>query len=68
MLTTKIKMLLARYDMTAKELAEKIGMQQPTLSKKLTKGKFTVEEMEKIAKVFNAKYEVHFVLEDGEKI
>ena len=66
--TTKIKMLMARYGMTGTELAARLEMTQSNLSKKLSKGKFSFDEMEQIAKVFNAEYESTFILEDGEKI
>lgn len=66
--TTKIKVLMAKYGMNGTQLAAKLGMTQSNLSKKMSKGKFSIDEMEQIAKVFNAKYESTFILEDGEKI
>ena len=66
--TTKIKILLAKNGMTATQLAEKIGMSQSNLSKKMGKGTFSIDELDSIARVFSAKYEGFFFLEDGEKI
>lgn len=66
--TTKIKMLMTVHEMTGTQLAAKLGMTQSNFSKKMSKGKFSMEEMERIAKVFNAEFEVTFRLDNGKKI
>lgn len=66
--STKIKMLMAIHEMTGTQLAAKLGMTQSNFSKKMSKGKFSIEEMERIAEVFNARYEASFILENGDKV
>lgn len=64
----KIKVLMARNETTGTQLAEKLGMTQSNFSKKLSKGKFSVADLERIAEILGAKYEGFFILEDGRKI
>lgn len=66
-MTKKIKILLVKHDMTALQLSEVTGISQSNLSKKMNKNKFSIEDLEKIAKAFNATYEGYFALENGDK-
>lgn len=63
----KIKLLMVEKDVTAAKLAEKLGTSQSNISNKLKRDNFSEKELEDIAKVLEAKYEAHFVLEDGRK-
>ncbi len=63
----KIKILLAENDMTAKDLAEKINLSQPQMSRKLKRGDFLESELMLIAAVFDAEIEVKFSWKNGRK-
>ncbi|QDP99409.1 helix-turn-helix transcriptional regulator [Lysinibacillus fusiformis] len=63
----KIKLLMVERDITASKLAEKLGTSQSNISNKLKRDNFSEKELEDIAEVLEAKYEAHFVLEDGRK-
>lgn len=66
--TKKVKKLLVEYNMTASQLAEKIGTSQPNLSKKMKNNSLSVDDLEKIAAALNIEFEVNFILDNGEKI
>ncbi|MGE7951613.1 helix-turn-helix domain-containing protein [Lysinibacillus xylanilyticus] len=63
----KIKLLMVERDVTAAKLAEKLGTSQSNISNKLKRDNFSEKELEDIAKALEAKYEAHFVLEDGRR-
>ena len=63
----KIKLLMVERDVTAAKLAEMLGTSQSNISNKLKRDNFSEKELEDIAKALEAKYEAHFVLEDGRK-
>ncbi|WP_025114183.1 helix-turn-helix domain-containing protein [Lysinibacillus fusiformis] len=63
----KIKLLMVERDVTAAKLAEKLGTSQSNISNKLKRDNFSENELEEIASALDAKYEAHFVLEDGRK-
>lgn len=50
------------------ELAQKMGMSQQNLSKRLKVGKFTQEELEQIASCLGCKYISVFEFPNGSKI
>jgi len=54
--------------MSLTELGLKMGMSQQNFSKRLKVGKFTQEEMKKIAEILGAQYFSGFEFPDGEKI
>ena len=60
--TEKIKILLIKCGSNQKELAEKLGISQPTLSKKFKLDDWRESDLEKIAHVCGAKYEGCFKL------
>lgn len=62
-----IRKLMIDFDMTGKDLAEKLNISPSSLSKKLNKDDFLESELEEIAKVYNLKYVSYFVNKDGEK-
>ncbi|AJK86292.1 MULTISPECIES: helix-turn-helix domain-containing protein [Lysinibacillus] len=59
-ITKKIKLLLVENEMTATQLAEKIGTTQSNLSKKMKNESYTVSDLEKIAEVLNMELIVDF--------
>ncbi|MEX3745006.1 MULTISPECIES: helix-turn-helix domain-containing protein [Lysinibacillus] len=63
----KIKLLMVERDVTAAKLAEMLGTSQSNISNKLKRDNFSEKELEDIAKALEAKYEAHFVLEDGRR-
>gem|GEM_PF-1483789 len=63
----KIRMLLVEYDMTAKDLAEKINLSPSQLSRKLSRGDFLESELMLIAAAFDAEIEVKFTWKNGRK-
>lgn len=65
----KIKSVLLHRDMTIKELSDKLGYDGSYLYNKLSRNRFTEEELIKIAKILNCKYEAAFYdLETGDKL
>lgn len=64
----KIRIALIKKGMTLTQLAEKLEVSQPNLSKKLKRNNFNEEELRKIAVLLDMKFEVYFIMEDGTKI
>lgn len=64
----KVEMACTLREISITELAARIGTSQQNLSKRLKVGKFTQEEMEKIAEALGAKYISVFEFPDGTKI
>lgn len=63
----KIRLLMVERDVTAAKLADMIGTSQSNISNKLKRDNFSENELIEIAEALEAKYEAHFVLEDGRK-
>lgn len=63
-ITKKIKLLLVENEMTATQLAEKIGTTQSNLSKKMKNESYTVSDLEKIAEVLNMELIIDFKLKN----
>lgn len=61
----KISMALAHEGMTQAELARRFGSSPPAFKQRLNNGKFTQEELEKIALILNAEYYSGFKFNDG---
>ncbi|MEK8199676.1 MULTISPECIES: helix-turn-helix domain-containing protein [Lysinibacillus] len=59
-ITKKIKLLLVENEMTATQLAEKIGTTQSNLSKKMKNETYTVSDLEKIAEELNMELIIDF--------
>jgi len=59
-ITKKIKLLLVENEMTATQLAEKIGTTQSNLSKKMKNESYTVSDLEKIAEALNLELIIDF--------
>ncbi len=64
----KIKMALAYKGISEAELARAIGTSPSAFNQRMKTGKFTSEDLEKIAAAIGAKYFFGFEFEDGTKI
>lgn len=69
-LSIKNKILIAcqANDITLTELAIKLNMSQPNLSKRLKVGKFTQDELATIAKTLHCEYKPIWILPDGTEL
>lgn len=67
-LNQKIKAACALREISVAELGRRIGLSQSNFFQRLQKGKFTQEELEKIAEALECKYVSYFEFEDGTKI
>ena len=63
-----IEMALAYQGITNSELARRLGWSPQLLNKRLTTGKFTVDEWDLISKALGAKSRVGFIFPDGKEI
>lgn len=53
---------------TKKDIADKLGVTPSAFGQRLKTGKFTQQELETIASVFDAEYVSYFKFRDGKKI
>ena len=67
-ITQKIKMALAYRGMSEAELARRVGTSPQAFNQRMKTGKFSSEEMEKIAAALEATYTFGFEFKDGTKI
>ena len=67
-ITQKIRMALAYRGMSEAELARRVGTSPQAFNQRMKTGKFSSEEMEKIATALEATYTFGFEFEDGTKI
>ena len=66
-LARKVKILLTTRDMTAKNLAEKLGVAPQTVTAKLRRDNLSENDLHKIAEVCDATFEGVFTLNDTGK-
>ena len=64
----KIKMALAYKGMSEAELARSIGTSPSAFNQRMKTGKFSTEEMNKIAETLDAEFFFGFAFKDGTKI
>ena len=64
----KIKMALAYKGMSEAELSRAIGTSPSAFNQRMKTGKFSSEDMEKIAESMGAKYYFGFEFEDGTRV
>ena len=64
----KIKMALAYKGMSESELARAIGTSPQAFNQRMKTGKFTSEDLERIAEAMEAEYFFGFQFKDGTKI
>ncbi len=67
-ITTKIKLATTYAKISEAELARRIGTSSQALGQRLKTGKFTAEELSKIADALGATYFFGFEFNDGTKI
>ncbi|KOP72399.1 transcriptional regulator [Lysinibacillus sp. FJAT-14745] len=66
--TEKLKVILKRKNMTVKELADLLGTSRQNLHGKLSKDNLSENDLKKFCEVLDVKYEINFILENGDKI
>ena len=64
----KIKMALAYKGISESELARALGTSPQAFNQRMKTGKFSSEDMEKIAQAIGATYYFGFEFEDGTKV
>lgn len=64
----KIKIILNRQNISMQELADALDMTRQNLYNKLKRENMKEEDIAKIAKALNVKYEINFILPDDTKI
>lgn len=67
-MVTKIKMLLAKRDMTQKELAEKMGVAPGNLSRKFINNNLTEKDIVKIAELLGCDFVGNFVDKETKEV
>lgn len=67
-ISQKIKMALAYKGMSEAELARAVGSSPQAFNQRMKTGKFSSEEMERIAEALAATYYFGFEFRDGTKI
>lgn len=67
-ITTKIKLAITYAKISEAELARRMGTSSQAFGQRLKTGKFTSEELEKIASVIGAEYIYGFNFPDGTTI
>ena len=67
-ISQKIKMALAYKNMSEADLARAVGSSPQAFNQRMKTGKFSSEEMEKIAEALEAEYFFGFAFKDGTKI
>lgn len=64
----QVKILCVRQNISAAELARRLGMSPQNLNAKLKRDTFSVYDMERIAEAAGAGFRCEFVLENGETV
>jgi transcriptional regulator with XRE-family HTH domain len=64
----QIKILCIRNGISLAELSRKMGLTPQSLNGKMKRGKFSVYDLEEMAKALDCRFERYFVLPNGEKI
>lgn len=64
----KIEAACSYLEISKAELGRRLGMSQQNMSKRVTRGKFTEEELHEMAHAMGAKYHSYFEFPDGTKI
>ena len=63
----KIESACAMAGITVTELGARMGMSQQNISKRLKVGKFTQDELEKMASIMGCEYHSFFIFPNGSK-
>ena len=67
-ISDQIKVLCVRSNISQAELARRIGISPQSLSAKMKRESFTVQDLEIIADTVGAKFERKFVIYNGDEI
>ena len=67
-ISDQIKVLCVRSNISQAELARRIGISPQSLSAKMKRESFTVQDLEIIADAVGAKFERKFILYNGDEI
>ena len=67
-LARKVNTAAAYMGVSQAQVARSIGLSPANFNKRLSTGKFTIEELENIAKAIGAKYSSTFEFPDGFKV
>lgn len=63
-----VEMAVAYADISNAELARRLGWSQQLLYKRLSTGKFSMDDWEKIADALGAKVKISFAFPDGNEV
>ena len=63
-----VEMALAYAEMSNAELARRLGWSPQLLNKRLSTGKFTVDEWQEIAKAIGGEAQIRIVFPDGKAV
>lgn len=66
-LNEQVRSAMLHADITITELANRFGISQPNMTKRLKVGKFTKEELKKIADILGCEYISVFKFPDGKE-
>ena len=67
-ISEQIKILCVRANISAAELARRMGQSPQNFSAKMKRESFTISDLEKMAEAVHARFERNFVLFNGEKV
>ncbi len=65
---TKIRLACTLSGISVSELARRIDTSPQNLNQRLRVGRFSVEELEKIASALGAEFRMEFIFPDGSKV
>ena len=64
----KIRYVLIKQNVSIGELAERTGQSRQNLSNKLTRDKFTTQELEEIAVALGVTFDACLIMPNGERV
>lgn len=67
-ISEQIKILCVRSNISAAELARRMGQTPQNFNSKMKRESFTVSDLEKIGNAVGASFERNFILDNGEKV
>lgn len=67
-ISEQIRILCVRSNISTAELSRRLGISPQSLSAKLKRESFTINDLEKIADAVGVQFERHFVLHTGERV
>ena len=65
---TKIRLACTLAGISVSELARRIGTTPQNMSQRLKVGRFSAEELERIAQALGAEFRLEFIFPDGSKV